>query len=245
MSAARSSSTTSLMPSASKSIRPGSGVNEGLHQLPQERVGDRDHVRHVFRHHRVTGARDPRGEEAVGDRLRVHVGEVVVGQVVDQRFLKGLHQLAQRAAFGFYFERGIDAAADGAGEVCQCDRQLPGRANGFQVPQREGFAPAVAPDDGVNVRVRPAQFGRKLMLDEGEFEVAVVAVPAEHLEGRQVAPLGAFREVSEGDLPLFPLTVGGDEQQVVQVPRRALRCGAGGALLDDELAEDAAQRDDR
>ena len=45
--------------------------------------------------------RDARGKQPVGDGLRVHVGEVVFVEVVDQRLLEGLHQLAELAFFRF------------------------------------------------------------------------------------------------------------------------------------------------
>ena len=42
----------------------------------------------------ATGSRDARGEQTVSDGLRVHVGEVVGVEVVDQRFLEGFVKCA-------------------------------------------------------------------------------------------------------------------------------------------------------
>src|SRR6185369_876822 len=73
---------------------------------------------------------------------------------------------------------------------------------------------------------------------------SVEVVPAEYLESRQVVAVLRPREVGEADLPLVPLAVVGDEEQVVRGPGGALGAVGGGTLLERHLAQDATQRDD-
>ncbi len=54
-----------------------------------------------------------------------------------------------------------------------------------------------------------------------------------------------LREVREADLALVALAVGGDEEQIVRRPAGAFGAVGGRTLLHDDLAQDAAQRDDR
>ena len=65
----------------------------------------------------------------------------------------------------------------------------------------------------------------KSVSDIVQVKGCVAVVPAENLERRQVGFLSILREVGETDLPLRPLAIVGDEQQVVRLPRPlAQRC---------------------
>ena len=71
---------------------PPADLEEGLHQLAQE--GVRAHVGGEVVGRLPVRVGDARREQAVGDGLRVHVGEAVGVEVVDQRRLERLHELA-------------------------------------------------------------------------------------------------------------------------------------------------------
>ena len=73
----------------------------------------------------------------------------------------------------------------------------------------------------------------------------VGVVPAEDLQGRQIAHRFILGKVGEGDLPLVAFAVVGDEKQVVQMPGGLIGFVGRSSLLDHQLAEDAAQGHDR
>ena len=68
---------------------PSADLEEGLHQLAQE--GVRAHVGSEVVSRLLVRVSDTRREQAVGDGLRVHVGEPVGVEVVNQRRLECLH----------------------------------------------------------------------------------------------------------------------------------------------------------
>ncbi|MDP2897029.1 MAG: hypothetical protein Q8Q12_10805 [bacterium] len=106
----------------------------GKHFL-KERISYRDHVREVLGHDSGSqvgrGARYGSRKESIRDCLSVHIGEVVFGEVVDEGFLKGLVELAERAALGFNGKYMVRAAANVPGEPRQTRDENVGRANGF------------------------------------------------------------------------------------------------------------------
>ena len=101
---------------------PPADLQEGLHQLAQEGVGA--HVSSEVIRRPPLRVRDARREQAVGDGLRVHVGEAVGVEVVDQRLLERLHELGERAGLGLDGERGLNTVADGASQFGQADREF-------------------------------------------------------------------------------------------------------------------------
>ena len=187
---------------------------------------------------------DARREQAVGDGLRVHVGEAVGVEVVDQRLLERLHELRERAALGLDGERGLDAVADGAGQLGQADRELLRGGDDLAVAQGEGGAPALAPGLGVGVVVWPGEMLGQFPATASRCSaVSRLSQPSTLSVGRS-CPSAALREVGEADLALVALAVVGDEEQVVRGPGGALGAVGGGALLERDLAQDAAQGDD-
>ena len=97
-------------------------VEEGLHQLLQERV--RPHVGGEVVGRAPRGVGDAGREQAVGDGLGVHVGEAGLVQVVDERGLERLHELGERAGLGLDGERRPDTVADRAGQLGQALGEL-------------------------------------------------------------------------------------------------------------------------
>jgi len=98
-------------------------AEEGLEHFLQERIRDRHHVGDVLGDERGAvaslahlGARDGGGEQAVGDGLRVGVGEGFLGEVVDEGGLEGGEEFHQRAALGLRGEQRACGVADGSGE---------------------------------------------------------------------------------------------------------------------------------
>ncbi len=75
---------------------PSTDLEESLHQLFEEWVGDRDLRREMVRRVRFRIG-DPRRKQAVGNRLCVHVGEAIAVEIVDQGLLERLHELGERA----------------------------------------------------------------------------------------------------------------------------------------------------
>ena len=85
-------------------------LEEGLHQLAQEWI--RAHMRGEIVSCLLVWVGDARREQAIGDGLRVHVGEAVGVQVVDECRLERLHESGQRPLVGLDGERSLDAVAD-------------------------------------------------------------------------------------------------------------------------------------
>ena len=223
---------------------PPADLEEGLHQLAQERVGA--HVGGEVVGRLLVRVGDARREQAVGDGLRVHVGEAVGVEVVDQRLLERLHQLGERARLGLDGERGLDAVADGARQLGQPDRELLRGGDDLAVAQGEGRAPALAPRLDVGVVVGPGELlaSAPRRRRRGAARVSRLSQPSTLRVGRSWPSCG-LREVGEADLALVALAVVGDEEQVVRRPGGALGAVGGGALLERHPAQDAAQRDDR
>ena len=97
---------------------PGDGVGH-VHagdlgkQLAEERIGLRQVVRRHLAGEGLARRRvDPRGEQAVGQRLREHVGELLLVEVGDERFAEGGQPVVQPALFLLVLERADDQVAD-------------------------------------------------------------------------------------------------------------------------------------
>jgi hypothetical protein len=240
MLASSSSSTTSETPSSSKSMP--ADLEEGLHQLAQE--GIRAHVGGDIVDRLLVRVGDARREQAVGNGLRVHVGEAVGVEVVDERLLERLHQLGERALVGLDGERGLESIADVAGQFGQPDRKFFRGGDHLAVAERERGAPALAPGFGIAVIGGPGEVLAQFAGHGVEVQRGIAVVPAEHLEGWQIVAVLRAGELGEADLPLLPFPVVGDEEQIVRSPGGAFGAVGGGALLERHLTQDAAQRDD-
>ena len=92
---------------------------------------------------------------------------------------------------------------------------------------------------------RPMQAFTQGVVDAGERERGVAAIPAEHVQGRLV--IRVLVKMREGDFAVVRavLSEGGDKQQILGMPGRGSGFVGRGALLDDKVREDAAQDDDR
>ena len=113
MSACLSNSTTSSTAQAMESGHVHAG-NLGK-QLAKERIGLRQVVRRHFARERLARRRvDPRGEQAIGQRLREHVGKLLFVEVGDERFAEGSKPVVQPALFLLVLERADDQIADDA-----------------------------------------------------------------------------------------------------------------------------------
>ena len=211
---------------------------EGFHQLPEERV--RPHVGGEIVGGAPRGVGDAGREQAVGDGLRVHVGEAGLVQVVDERGLERLHELVEPPGLGLDGERGPDAVADRAGQVGQAFGELLRGGDDLAVAQCEGSAPALPPGVGVAVVVGPGEVLGQLAGYLVEVERRIEVVPSEHLEGGQVIAVPGLREVGKGDVALLALAVVGHEEQVIGGPGLALGLVGRGASLEHHLAEYAA-----
>ena len=186
-----------------------------------------------------------RREQAVGDGLGIHVGEVINAQIVQQSFPKCLHQLGDRPARRLDGEHGADAAANRAGQRGQPHGQgLRGR-NDLSVANRKGGTPLRAPGVDVFFVGRPREPFGQLVGYGVQAQGRVRVLPAQHLERRQVAPVQRGREVRETDLTGVVRSIVGDEQQVVHRPGLALRPVGGCSLSQGYLAQDAPQRRNR
>ena len=186
-----------------------------------------------------------RREQAVGDGLGVHVGEVINAQIVQQRLPKRLHQLGDRPARRLDGEHGADAVADGAGQRGQPHGQCLRGRDHLSVANREGGTPLLAPGVDVIFVGRPRQPLGQLGGYGVQAQGRVRVLPAQHLERRQVAPVQRGREVRETDLTGVVRSIVGDEQQVVHRPGLALRPVGGCSLSQGYLAQDAPQRRNR
>lgn len=78
-----------------------------------------------------------------------------------------------------------------------------------------------------------------------EFQRRVRAVPAEHLQGWEVAR--ALVKMGESDFALLGVFVAvrGNEQQIAELPAGTVGAFRPGPALDDKIGEDAAQHDNR
>ncbi len=110
---------------------PPAHLEEGFHQLAQEGVSA--HVAGEVVGRPLVRVSDARREKTVCDGLRVHVGEAVNVEVVDECLLKRLHQFCERAAFGLDGERRLGAVADGASKFRETDRELLRSGDDFAV----------------------------------------------------------------------------------------------------------------
>jgi len=133
-----------------------SEVQEGLHQLLEERVGNRD-VRSDGVGGVVCGMRYSGGEQTVGDGLRIHVRKGVCGQIVDEGLLEGLHELRERPALRLNRQDCLNAIANGSGQARQPNSELLRSGDDFAVAQREGRPPLLAPACGVLVIFGPGK----------------------------------------------------------------------------------------
>ena len=188
---------------------------------------------------------DTSGEQAVGDGLGVHVGEVVSAQVVQQRLPKCLHQPGDLPARRLDGEHGAHAAADRAGQRGQPHGQRLRGSDSLSVAQRESGTPLRTPGVDVVFVCRPRQPLGQLGGNRVEVQGGVRVLPAKHLERRQVAPVQRRREVGEADLSGVVHPVVGNEQQVVHRPRLPLRSLSRCSLSEGHLAQNAAQRHHR
>ena len=121
-----------------------SGENECLHQLFEKRISDWNEVGQVLGPDGIgmsyTGRQQP-----IGNRLGVHVRELVFRQIMDQRFLEPRHQSSQRPRLGFQLEELVGTVPNASGEASETFRQLLGRCNNLSVTELKGCGPPFPP----------------------------------------------------------------------------------------------------
>ena len=134
--------------------------------------------------------RDAGREQPVGDGLRVHVGEAVSVEVVDQRLLERLHELRERPTVVSIARAPRDPVADRPGERSEPERHLAGCGDHFAVAQGEGRLPLGACQAAASSSSSGQRGCRAKLLGDGvEVERRVEVVPAKDLQSRQVLPL--------------------------------------------------------
>ena len=215
--------------SAPPAALPPADLQEGVEQRAQKRAGM--HVAGKVVRRRAPGIGYAGREQAVGNGLGVHVGEVVGAQIVQQRLPERLHQPGDRPARRLDGEDVAHPAADGAGQGGQTHRQDARRRDHFAVAQREGGAPPLTPGVDVLLVGRPSETVGQIGGYGVEAQRGVTIIPAQHLERRQVAPVPRGREVRKADPPGVARAVVGDEQQIVRRPGLPLRPARGCPLL--------------
>ncbi len=172
--------------------------------------------------------------------MRNDIGEIVFAEVVDERRLEGGIEAAERAAFGFASKDGASALSGSVGQSGQFFDQFSGGSDDLAVPEGERGPPLVPPSLQVARLGRPAQFICERLLRVGDVKHGVAIVPTQNFQNGQVGR--AFRvlgEVGERNPTIIFLTVGGNEQEVVKLPGPLAGLPGTGALLQDEMAEDA------
>ena len=90
-------------------------LEERLHQVAEQWV--RAHVTREIVDRLLVRVGDARGEQAVGDRLGIHICKGVSIQVMHERFLECLHELSDTPVLGFDGECGLDAVTDRTGQL--------------------------------------------------------------------------------------------------------------------------------
>ncbi|GFO83536.1 MAG: hypothetical protein A49_31630 [Methyloceanibacter sp.] len=140
---------------------------------------------------------------------------------MDEGVLKRLHHLPERPLLGFNGEDGSYAFADRGREFGQPFGEALRRCYDFAVTQRERGGPLPSPCVDRGLILGPSEILGECGVYVIKLQGRVGVVPAQHLQGWQVAML-ALGEMSKGDLALVLFTVGGDEQEVIAVPRRLL-----------------------
>ena len=90
--------------------------------------------------------------------MRDDIGEVVLGEIVNERGLEGGVEATERAALRFAGEDGAGAAAGGIGEPGEFFDEFRGGGDDFAVTEREGGRPLVAPVLEAGGFARPAEF---------------------------------------------------------------------------------------
>ncbi len=159
---------------------------------------------------------------------------------MEQSFFEAGVEPVQRAVAGL---KGIDLVhqvADGGGVAGHLAGQHLGGGDSVAVGDGEGAAPLLTPGIGVGLDLPggPAPGLQVEVLDA--VEMGLAGVPG---EGAQFGePALAAAKVGEGDGAVLGVTLGGDEEQVVQPPDRLV--GVAMAAGGHERAQDAAQDDD-
>ena len=225
-------------------------MEEGLEHLLEEGIGDRHHVGDVagdeggafaaLGHFR---AGDGRGEQAVSDGLGVGVGKSFLGEVVDEVELEGGVEFPQRSIVRLAVDQGLGGIADAFGQHRHGLGQHVGGIDDMADAMAEDAGPAGAPVIERFLGIRPVELFAQGGGEVVDLERGVAAVPAEHAEGGHVALL--LMEVGEGDFATIVFRAeGGDEEQVLGVPGRAVGLVGRGAFLHHEVRKDAAKDDD-
>ena len=130
--------------------------HERFHQLLEERIRDRNQVRQRLGLDRIR-VRDARRQQPVGDRLRIHVGELILGQIVDQRRLEPRHQGPQRPVLGFELEQLVGALPDAARQCRELIGEVLRGRDDLTVLELERSRPALTPRRQRLGTVRPGQ----------------------------------------------------------------------------------------
>ena len=73
----------------------------------------------------VCGMRHSRGKQPVGDRLGIHVREVVGSQVMNEGLLEGLHELRDRPVFSLNRQDRLYAGTYGTRQVREPNSDSP------------------------------------------------------------------------------------------------------------------------
>ena len=162
---------------------------------------------------------------------------------MDEVELEGGVEFPQWSMVGLAVDQGLGGIADAFGQHRHGLGQHVGGVDDMAEAMAEDAGPAGAPMVERFLGIRPVELFAQRGGEVVDLERGVATVPAEHAEGGHVAFL--LMEVGERDFPAIVLrTEGGDEEQVLGVPRRAVGLIGRGASLHHEVGKDATEDDD-
>ena len=150
---------------------------ESTHEIPQKGIGHRHHVGYVF-DDKTGWAGNPGSQQSVGDGLGIHVGEVVVGQVVNQGGFEVGLQLADGAFIGLQPEDRIDPLANIGGQLGQSLGQGLGGGNDLPMAQGEQRRPPRSPVADLFIIFAPTEFFLQLLVGMINMQSRIGIIPA-------------------------------------------------------------------
>ena len=162
---------------------------------------------------------------------------------MDEVELEGGVEFPQWSIVGLTVDQGLGGIADAFGQHRHGLGQHVGGVDDMADAVAEDAGPAGAPVIERFLGIRPVELFAQRGGEAVDLERGIAAVPAEHAERGHVALF--LMEVGERDFATIVFSPeGGDEEQVLGVPGRAVGLVGRGAFLHHEVGKDAAEDDD-